>query len=61
MGGWTWPMCVDCWNERNPTKMAAQIIKSPIEICCECGKETQSGIYIRRNPNEVKFKKPTDE
>jgi hypothetical protein len=56
MSNWTHAICDDCWDERYPDRN-----KSPrrgmgdLEMCCWCGKDTNSGIYIREDPNVVNF------
>jgi len=55
---WTHRICEDCWNERNPDRIATKIIPmyARVEECCFCHKDTASGIYIRHNPKELNCK-----
>jgi len=52
MSKWTHAICDNCWDAQSdmpPVKM-----KNPdTEICCFCGAETKSGIYIRCDPAEI--------
>jgi hypothetical protein len=38
-----------------PTKIKGEYAEN--EICCDCGKTNRSGIYIREDPNKVRFPK----
>jgi hypothetical protein len=58
---WTQPVCIDCfkqWNRgRKPVQIKADMRRT--ETCCYCGKVNEDGVYIRVDPNSVKF--PTEE
>jgi hypothetical protein len=40
-------VCVNCWNEKNPTKQTKERAGPPCGKCCACGRATASGIYVR--------------
>lgn len=50
---WNHSMCEGCWNKSNPNRQACTVIDAEVEICCFCGDETTSGIYIRHDPNDL--------
>ena len=53
---WTQPICHGCFQQRygfEPTRLKAP----EKETCCVCGAETKDGIYVRLNPNIVKYPK----
>lgn len=54
---WTHPICEVCWEERNPNRQPVKVKDAETEICGFCGEHTNSGIYVRENPDNVKFKK----
>lgn len=48
----TWvngPVCDECWEKENPDLEPARMRESyrQVEVCCRCGDETRSGIYVR--------------
>lgn len=49
---WTHPMCDQCWGERQPGRVPHRLVEDvrEDEVCCFCGKETRSGIYVREDP-----------
>lgn len=50
---WTQPCCDDCWDGANPDRLSPRRGQGDSEICCHCGLETRSGIYIRVDPSTV--------
>ena len=56
MSRWTHSICDSCWNIKEPIREPVHIMHGEIEICCFCGKETRSGIYVRYNPEELSCK-----
>jgi len=52
---WTQPQCDNCWVLENGAREASRVIHREVENCCSCGRETVSGIYIRRNPLECRY------
>lgn len=52
---WTQPICISCWVIKNPGRRASRLIDSDSEICAYCGFITESGIYVRDDPANVKF------
>lgn len=50
----TWktvPICDPCWEANGLPRTPARILeeKRVVEDCHHCGRETLSGIYVRRN------------
>lgn len=46
----TWinaPMCIGCWNKKNPDRQVVHLIKTEREICLWCDAITYAGIYVR--------------
>ncbi|HTF53628.1 MAG TPA: hypothetical protein VK735_39800 [Pseudonocardia sp.] len=59
---WTQPVCRVCWDERNPDHTAYRLREvGANEICCHCGKHTNSGIYVRIDPKTVPFPAAEDD
>jgi hypothetical protein len=52
---WTQAQCNECWDKDNPTRRPTVVIMADMEICCDCGAETFSGIFTRKNPRTVNF------
>ena len=50
---WTQAMCDRCWSLWRPNQTPTRLLKPVKEICCACGEETTSGIYIRADPRLV--------
>lgn len=55
---WTQPLCTDCWFQHND-KYPMKLIDPDVERCVTCGRQTQSGIYIRIEPGSAFAKFPT--
>lgn len=57
MSKWNHLMCEACWNTRNPhrtpIKVREEYRDESATPCCFCGKPTQSGIYVRHDPQEL--------
>lgn len=51
---WTHAICDPCWNKREPSRVASRVTTFPDERCCVCGEPTNSGIYFRADPAELK-------
>jgi hypothetical protein len=54
MSPWSHVICTDCWNTQHPDKepvVLAELLTP--ETCCFCGQLTDSGIYVRHDPNEA--------
>jgi hypothetical protein len=51
---WTQAQCNECWDKENDQK-AIIVLGADMEICCDCGAETFSGIFTRKNPRTVNF------
>lgn len=59
MSKWNHAICQECWNSLNrgePCRVREEFLDETAEPCCFCGKPQQSGIYVRKNPNEVPCK-----
>ena len=56
MSQWTHSICEDCWDKKNPTKLADRHGPGDDDICCFCQKKHNSGIYIRENPDNLTCK-----
>ena len=54
---WTQPICDLCWRSEEGDRDAPRLTPQfrSIEQCCMCGKDTLSGIYVRRDPATVYF------
>jgi hypothetical protein len=57
--GWTHGICDDCWlafyfHNASP----ARSTEPEREQCCMCGMPTTSGIYIREDPQMVRYPRP---
>ena len=53
---WTQPVCLPCWSIENPDGSAAARLNALTrEVCCMCGRLTTAGIYVRKNPNTVRY------
>lgn len=52
---WTQPICDDCWDEQRPDRPSPRTETGEPEICSWCGLATMSGIYLRENPDNVRF------
>jgi hypothetical protein len=58
---WTQPICDDCWDEDHPDKPSPRRGAGHAENCCKCEITTQSGIYIRVDPETVPHPTPVIE
>lgn len=54
---WNQPICEQDWLLRYPHRVPVRIKDAEEETCAYCGKVTDSGIYVREDPNEVRFPK----
>lgn len=54
---WNQPLCDLCWHAENPDRQATRLLPRArsIEQCCMCGRDTLSGIYVRKDPATVYF------
>lgn len=52
MSVWTHPICLRCWEAREPTRPPVRIIAEDRvrEKCCFCGEPNKDGIYVRYDP-----------
>jgi len=51
---WTQAICNNCWSEWYEYE-PFRTREPEVEICCYCGQETLSGIYVRIDPKTVPF------
>ncbi|MGH9042659.1 MAG: hypothetical protein ACRDZ3_20785 [Acidimicrobiia bacterium] len=49
-GNWDHAMCPRCWGAEWGARQPARVDEGTPEICCFCGADTDSGIYVRRDP-----------
>lgn len=60
---WTQAICADCWFDRfpgrEPVRFRPEVRES--ETCCDCGRKTRSGIYVRADPTSVNFPRAEEE
>lgn len=53
---WTQPICLRCWNERNPERQSHSNPQGGYpETCVHCGTLTRSGIYVRVDPKTAYY------
>lgn len=57
---WTQPICTSCWVAEEGERTPGRIKGDTTQICCACGRLTDSGIYVRRNPMGVKYPRVRD-
>ena len=53
MSAWTHTICRPCWDKLNPDREPVRVKNAQTEPCCYCGNETFSGIYVRKDPDEL--------
>lgn len=47
MSKWNHLMCRECYAKREPDREPAAVQGDEVNLCCDCGKHTGSGIYYR--------------
>jgi hypothetical protein len=54
---WTQPICDPCFSTQEPSRdpVRLQPHAREVERCCMCGRDTLSGIYVRRDPSKVPY------
>jgi hypothetical protein len=55
---WTHSICEQCWVGKNPGREPHRVVResrfnADKELCCYCGREHQSGIFVREDPSSV--------
>jgi hypothetical protein len=50
---WNHLLCEPCWKKREPERVPVRVRLAPENPCCECGKATASGTYVRQNPAQL--------
>ncbi len=60
---WNTPCCGACWVFMYPDGREPFVVGevSDEETCGNCGMETTSGIFIRRDPRKIRYPKREDE
>lgn len=53
VSSWTHAICDACWDQRNPYRDPYRIKEATEVMCCFCGNQTKSGIWIRKNPADM--------
>lgn len=53
MSRFTHSICEQCWAEKEPGRVPYALLDPPREPCCYCGREHQSGIRLKQNPELV--------
>ena len=53
MSNWTHACCNLCWLAREGERIPVRVRESE-ETCCFCGDVTESGIFVREDPNSVR-------
>lgn len=53
MSDWTHPVCDDCWDFLHPAHPSPRKGEGEVASCCRCGELTESGIYIRADPDTL--------
>lgn len=68
MSEWNHSICNECWTAgfgiepgsgRSAPLTPVRLVDPKKEVCCFCGKEHQSGIYVRKNPEMLQCKGKT--
>lgn len=54
MSLWNHSICYTCWEAENPMRQAVAVTTAKAHVCCLCGKDHTSGIFLRRDPNSMK-------
>lgn len=54
MSNWTQPICIECWKRERGDDIPVTC-PDRFERCCMCCKETDAGIYVRRDPKSVPY------
>jgi len=52
---WNQPLCGICWELEFPNRLPHRLVDRQVVNCCNCGGETVSGIWVRRDPKTVAF------
>lgn len=53
MSAFNHAICDPCWEKRSPGRVPHRLVVGGLEVCCWCGHETGSGIYVREDPSKV--------
>lgn len=52
---WNQAVCTSCWYLHNPARTPVTLKDPGTEKCVFCGRETNSGIFIRIDPKIAPF------
>lgn len=52
MAGWKHVLCAKCWFQGN-AREPVRVLDAPVERCCQCGRDTAAGIYLRADPRAM--------
>jgi hypothetical protein len=60
---WNQPICDACWEKRHPDRVPTRMAEAHTEreVCSDCGRRTESGIYRRADPYTVNHPAVEDE
>ena len=50
MSKWNHSVCDQCFEKRQPGREPVRVVS----ICCDCGVQHRSGIYVRGDPKQSK-------
>ena len=54
-------VCDGCWEARNGDRVPYRLVERDTEVCCYCGRNNRSGIYVRVERAEVRYPSHRDE
>lgn len=57
MSEWSHPICMACWFDQRGNDVPYRVASSIKEICCWCGNNTFTGVYVRADPDDLPFHK----
>lgn len=52
---WNQAVCDACWELHYRGGPAVRVKERDVEQCCWCGQRTESGIYVRDDPMQVRY------
>jgi hypothetical protein len=56
MATWTHPVCYPCWQQKfqiAPQQEPLRVLGDELKRCCFCGYMTDSGIFVRHDPQRL--------
>lgn len=51
MSEFTHHFCDPCWRVTHGQRIPYRVIDAADDVCCYCGRESSSGIYVREDPS----------